>query len=74
MVNEQERKRIGECIATIRMAKGITQDELADKAGIQRTNIRKIEQGRYGIPIDVLAAIADALDCKVVLIGKEMQI
>lgn len=67
---EEERKRIGQRIAEIRKQQGMTQQELADKAGLQRTHILRLEQGVYGATIDVLSAIADALGHKMEFIKK----
>lgn len=76
MKNEEERLRIGERIVTIRKAtewtdaagirrRGMTQTELAERTGLQRSHIVRLEQGRYGATIDVLAAIAEAMGCRV---------
>lgn len=59
--NEEERLRIGQRIAELRKAQGMTQQELADAAGLQRSHIVRLEQGRYGATIDVLSAIANAM-------------
>lgn len=67
---EEERARIGQRIAEIRKQQGVTQQELADKAGLQRTHILRLEQGVYGATIDVLSAIADALGHKMEFIKK----
>lgn len=83
MKNEEERLRIGERIATIRKAaewtdaagirrRGMTQTELAERTGLQRSHIVRLEQGRYGATIDVLAAIAEAMGCRVDFVGKEV--
>lgn len=69
--NEQERLRMGERIASLRKAHGMTQAELAEITGLQRSHIVRLEQGRYGATIDVLSAIADALHCRVDFITKE---
>lgn len=61
MRNEAERLRIGERIAALRKEAGMTQTELAEKTGLQRSHIVRLEQGRYGATIDVLAAIAEAM-------------
>lgn len=63
--NEQERQRIGARIAELRNARGISQARLAVITGLQRSHIVRIEQGAYGVTIDVLAAIAEALGCSV---------
>lgn len=74
--NEQERQRIGQRIADIRKEiewtdatgirrTGMTQTELAERTGLQRSHIVRLEQGRYGATIDVLSSIADALGKRV---------
>lgn len=74
--NEQERLRMGERIATLRKSidwtdanginrHGMTQTELAELTGLQRSHIVRLEQGRYGATIDVLSTIAYALGCQV---------
>lgn len=54
-------RNIGVRISAIRRERGMTQQELADKSGVLRPNIARIENGRYGITLDVLARIASAL-------------
>ena len=74
--NEQERQRIGQRIADIRKEAewtdaagirrtGMTQTELAERTGLQRSHIVRLEQGRYGATIDVLSSIADVLGKRV---------
>ena len=57
--NEQERQRMGERIATLRKSidrkdanginrHGMTQTELAELTGLQRSHIVRLEQGKYG--------------------------
>jgi transcriptional regulator with XRE-family HTH domain len=70
--NEQERVRIGQRIADLRKTiewtdaanirrTGMTQAELAERSGLQRSHIARLEKGTYGATIDVLSAIAGAL-------------
>jgi transcriptional regulator with XRE-family HTH domain len=40
---------------------GLTQAELAERSGLQRRHIGRLEQGAYGATIDVLSAITGAL-------------
>ena len=65
MNNQNERKRIGAMIASIRIKKGYTQDELAERSGLLRPHISRIENGRYSVGLDTLAAIADGLGVKI---------
>lgn len=76
---------MGERIATLRKSidwtdanginrHGMTQAELAERTGLQRSHIVRLEQGRYGATIDVLSVIADALCCQIDFITKTTQL
>ena len=69
--NEEERQRIGIDIATLRTQKGMTQQQIADSAGLQRNHISRIEQGRYSVGFDTLQAIADALDADIRIVPRQ---
>ena len=56
-------QRIGKKIKNIRMEKGITQEELAEKADIHRAYFWEIEQGR-NISLKTAYKIARALGVK----------
>lgn len=49
-------------IKRIRLERGLSQEELAHRAGIDRTYISALERRVYGAGIDILGRIADALD------------
>lgn len=53
-------KQTGECVKALR--KSLTQEELANKIHISVDTIRKIEQGKKGMSIDLLIEIADYFD------------
>ena len=61
MNKELQRQRIGQRIAEIRRVRGLTQQDLADRTGIQPNHICRIEQGRYNVGFDTLQLIAEAL-------------
>lgn len=46
----------------LRKEKGITQQEIADRTGINRTNVVRIESGKNAPTIEVLVKLAAALD------------
>lgn len=52
----------GKRILLIRNQKGITQAELAEKAGISPTYIGEIERGEKGVMLETISLIADAFD------------
>ena len=68
--NEEERQRIGIDIATLRTQKGMTQQQVAEKAELQRNHVSRIEQGRYSVGFDTLQAIADALDADIRIVPR----
>ena len=65
----EARMRIGERIRQLRSERGISQVELAEKAGLIQPHIVRIEQGRYSVGLDTLQAIAKALGCTVDIIA-----
>ncbi|PZO78698.1 MAG: hypothetical protein DI626_11840 [Micavibrio aeruginosavorus] len=58
-------KRIGAAIAKKRIALGMTQEDLAGDAGMDRSYLSEIENGHKNISIRMLKKIADALKLKV---------
>ena len=62
MKTEEKIKWIGETIAQQRMNKGIQLGELAEKAGVSRQTLGKIENGSANPTVDTLWKIADCLD------------
>lgn len=62
-VGEEKGNRIyiGRRIAEMRNEIYMTQDELADLAGIKKGNVERIEKGKYSISLDILTRIAKAL-------------
>jgi transcriptional regulator with XRE-family HTH domain len=58
---EEFTKRIAQRIRTLRESKNISQEDLADKAGLYRTYIGHIENGRYSPSAYVLYKIASSL-------------
>lgn len=51
--------RLKEC----RLARGYTQQEVADALGISRVNYTRYETGAREIPLDVLVRLARFYDC-----------
>ena len=53
---------LGEKLQRLRKARGMSQEELADRAGISVSRLRDIEHGYANASIDVLESVAVALD------------
>lgn len=63
-----QKVKIGEIIAEIRLDKNLTQNDLAQMAGMRQSYLAKIEKGDVNFTIDTMFDIADALDVSVLLI------
>lgn len=66
------RIRIGQRIAAIRKLQGLTQEELAIRAGLQRTHVLRIEAGRYAVTLETVQAIALALGMTVDIVSSNL--
>lgn len=64
-VNNNDLKDLGQRIRTRRKAQGLTQEELADIAGIDRSYIGGVERGERNITFNMLCQICKALQCDV---------
>lgn len=69
---EAKRQRMADVIQEARVQKGWTQQELADRVGIQRQTVNKIELCRYSPNIDVLYLILDCLEIPLEVNKKEI--
>ena len=69
---QQMRERIGARVKALRLMAGLSQDELAGRAGLQRTHIGRIEGGKYAVNIETLQAIAEVLCMTVDLIDPKL--
>lgn len=56
------RQEVGKRIRTVRKAKGITQEQVGERADLNYKFIGKIERGEVNPSIETLSAIADALN------------
>jgi XRE family transcriptional regulator, regulator of sulfur utilization len=56
---------VGERIRKIRREKGITQDHLAELAGLNRVHLYRLENGKQSMTLDTLKILADTLGVSV---------
>lgn len=54
-------RAVGEAIRRIREEKGLSQEELANRAGIHRTYVGGVERGERNPTVESLKKIADGL-------------
>lgn len=52
---------IGQRIKDLRMSEGLSQNALAEKAGISQSHLRRVEQGLSDMTINHLVILCDAL-------------
>lgn len=56
--------KLGTHVRAKREALGLSQEGLADRAGIHRTYIGSMERGERNVSLIILLAVAKALKCK----------
>ena len=65
-INQNKAKNVlAQMYTECRKSKRITQEELAKRAGISRTNITRFEGGDYNPSVEMLVKIANAMDMNV---------
>jgi transcriptional regulator with XRE-family HTH domain len=55
------RQEIARQLKEVRKAKGMTQERLAELVGTKKSNISRLESGRYNPSLDFLVKVADGL-------------
>jgi transcriptional regulator with XRE-family HTH domain len=55
------RRVFGERIRSLRQNRGLSQERLAELAGVHRTYLSSLERGERNVSLDNIYAIADAL-------------
>ena len=64
-VIQKHRRLLGEAILSERKEAGLTQEKLAEKAGLSTVFISRLERGRESPSVDNLVKIAKALGTRV---------
>ena len=73
MVNQRLPKRFGRVIRKRREATGVSQEALADRAGLHRTYISLLERGLRNPSLTVIAKLAKALGTTITSIVSELE-
>lgn len=60
-----EVRRIGERVRDLRLARGMTQAELADAVGVHRVTITRFESGTHDLGVSNLRRLANVLHVEV---------
>jgi transcriptional regulator with XRE-family HTH domain len=72
-LKKKVRDRIGLRIMTLRKLQGLTQEELANRAGIQRAHLSRIEAGKYAVTLETIQAIAEAFGMTVDIVDERLR-
>jgi transcriptional regulator with XRE-family HTH domain len=58
-------RKLGAAIRAVRLERGLSQEALADAAGIDRSHMGKIERGERNVSVLNVARVSDALNVSV---------
>lgn len=61
------REEVAQQLREVRKSQGMTQKSLADRVGTKKSNISRLESGRYNPSLDFLVKVAGGL-------GKQIQV
>lgn len=61
------REEVAQQLREVRKSQGMTQESLADRVGTKKSNISRLESGRYNPSLDFLVKVAGGL-------GKQIQV
>lgn len=56
------KEKFGNRLKALRKEKGLSQEELAEKSGLNRPYISGIEQGKRNVSLEVMEKLAEALE------------
>ena len=74
MSKEQHAERMGQRITALRKLEGISQQELADRAGISRQHVGRIEKGELvSVAYVTIQQIAEAMGMTVDIVDKRLE-
>lgn len=70
--SEKVMSTFGKNVLRIRLENGLTQEQLADEAGISQVQVARIESGKLNTSISTVVAIADALNTDIGNLFKQL--
>lgn len=64
MAKRDVRKKLGDHLRERRLALGLSQEELAERADLHRTYVGSVERGERNVSLENIVRLADALELK----------
>lgn len=64
-------ERIGRRVKAMRVLRGVTQAQLAEKTGMSTQTLSNLELGKVNCRLDTLRAVETALECTLILVPNE---
>lgn len=59
------KERFGQKVKQLRKAKDLSQEDLAERSGLNRPYISAIEQGKRNVSLEVIEKLAEALEIEI---------
>jgi transcriptional regulator with XRE-family HTH domain len=59
------KEAFGKALRQKRQEVGLSQEALADRAGLSRNYVNEVENGRYNVTLQTIAKFASALECRI---------
>ena len=72
-MENQPRKQLGDNIKRLRISLGLSQEQLAEKAGLHRTYVGAVERGERNVSLDNIIAISRALGVSASTLLKDVE-
>ena len=64
-IKNEQRKRVGSMLKARREREGWSREQVAEMADLTADTVRKVEEGAFNVPLDVLQKIADIYGCEI---------
>ena len=58
-------KKVGLIVRELRIERGLSQSQLADRMGIERSRVARLELGQTAINVDLLLSFANGLEVSI---------
>ncbi|TXE13735.1 helix-turn-helix domain-containing protein [Algoriphagus aquimarinus] len=65
------KQTFGQKVNALRKGKGLSQEDLSEKSGINRPYISAIEQGKRNVSLEVMEKLAEALEIHIKVLFEE---